>query len=126
MAEPCGRGWLDLQRYVVKAAGEWGYSNITKAVISELRALLTDLPQLPYWTLMDDTPTANAETQAWIRDSVLPPAAGSVEQAAAHSFDEPPEETTAVPGEPAPPDTYMPALEAARSGRAPATIHRLA
>src|SRR6266853_1744913 len=64
MAEPCGRAWLDLQRYVVKAAGEWGYSNITKAVTSELRALLIDLPQLPQWTLMDDTPTANAETQA--------------------------------------------------------------
>ena len=126
MAQPCGRAWLDLQRYVVKAAEQWGYSNIAKAVISELRALLADLPQLPYWTLMDDTPAANAETVAWIRDSVLQPAAGSVEQAAAHSFDEPPEEATTAPGEPAPPDTYTLALEAARSGRAPDAIQLLA
>ena len=126
MAEPCGRAWLDLQRYVVKAAQEWGYYSISKAVISELRALLADLPQLPQWTLMDDTPTANAETQAWIRNIVQAsaPSAG-VTEPSAPSFDEPSVEET-VPGEPAPPDTFTLALEAARSGRAADAIQMLA
>src|SRR5438477_1603015 len=86
MAEPCGRAWLDLQRYVVRAAEEWGYYNISKAVISELRALLADIPQLPHLTLMDDTATANAETQAWIRDVVQATGATATE-AAAPTFD---------------------------------------
>jgi type VI secretion system protein ImpA len=128
MSEPCGRAWLDLQRYVVKAADEWGYGNISKAVISELRALLRDFPDLPQWTLMDDTPTANAETQAWIRDYVLDAAtpAGSSMPASDHSFDEPVEETTTANGQPAPPDTYTLAMDAARSGRAADAIQLLA
>jgi type VI secretion system protein ImpA len=126
MAEPCGRAWLDLQRYVVKAADEWGYASIGKAVISELRALLADLPQLPHWTLMDDTPTANAETQAWIRDVVLPSGSVPSSSSANHSFDEPAEEAAAIPGEPVPPDTYTLAMDAARSGRASDAIQLLA
>ncbi|MEO8050708.1 MAG: type VI secretion system protein TssA [Acidobacteriota bacterium] len=124
MAEPCGRAWLDLQRYVVKAAEEWGYYNISKAVVSELRALLVDLPQLPQWTLMDDTPTANAETQVWIRDVVLP-APGNGTAAAAPSFSEPAAEEKVTPGEPAPPDTFTLALDAARGGRAADAIQML-
>ena len=126
MAEPCGRAWLDLQRYVVKAADEWGYAGIGKAVISELRTLLADLPQLPQWTLMDDTPTANAETQTWIRDVVLPSGSSTPSSSASHSFAEPEEEATAVPGEPVPPDTYTLAMDAARSGRASDAIQLLA
>jgi type VI secretion system protein ImpA len=76
---------------------------------------------------MDDTPTANAETQAWIRDAVLQPGAAAMDRAAGHSFDEAPEEATAAAtGEPTPPDTYTLALEAARSGRAPDAIQLLA
>jgi type VI secretion system protein ImpA len=124
MAEPSGRAWLDLQRYVVKAAEEWGYYNISKAVVSELRALLADLPQLPQWTLMDDTPTANAETQTWIRDVVqAAPASGT--EALAPSFAEPSAEESVTPGEPPPPDTFTLALEAARSGHAADAIHLL-
>jgi type VI secretion system protein ImpA len=124
MAEPCGRAWLDLQRYVVKAADEWGYSQISKGVVSELRALLVDLPQLPQLTLMDDTPTANAETQTWIRDVVQTAAANG---AGAHtpSFAEPSDEESVTPGEPAPPDTFTLALEAARSGHAGDAIQML-
>ena len=126
MAEPCGRAWLDLQRHVVKAAEEWGYYNISKAVVSELRALLMDLPQLPQWSLMDDTPTANAETQAWIRDVVqAPSAAVNGREEPAPSFDEPSAQESLPPGEPPPPDTFTLALEAARSGRAAAAIHLL-
>lgn len=73
MASPQGRGWLDLQRYVLTAcdalAGE--YDVVAGAIRGELRALLADLPGLLEMTLMDDTPTANAETRAWLRDRVL-------------------------------------------------------
>jgi type VI secretion system protein ImpA len=73
MASPQGRGWLDLQRYVLTAcdalAGE--YDVVASAIRGELRALLSDLPGLLEMTLMDDTPTANAETKGWLRDRVL-------------------------------------------------------
>jgi type VI secretion system protein ImpA len=72
---------------------------------------------------MDDTPTANAETQAWIRDVVQAAHANGTE-APAPSFDEPSEEIVA-PGEPAPPDTFALAVEAARGGHAADAIHML-
>jgi type VI secretion system protein ImpA len=124
MAEPCGRGWLDLQRYVVRAAEEWGYYNISKGVVSELRALLADVPSLPHLTLMDDTATANAETQAWIRDVVQAASGSAPAEVSAPSFDEPVVED-AAPGEPMPPDTFTLAVEAARSGRAADAIQML-
>lgn len=127
MAQPCGRAWLDLQRYVVRAAEEYGYPAIANAIRSELRSLLTDLPQLPTWTLMDDTPTANAETQAWLKEIAQPAAAEpAAEEPAPMVFDETPAETPAADGEPAPPDTYTLALEAARSGHAADAIQMLA
>ena len=70
MGMECGRGWLDLQRYVVRACYELGsyHEPIRTGVVSGLRALLADYPKLPSLTLMDDTPTANAETPAWIKE----------------------------------------------------------
>jgi type VI secretion system protein ImpA len=130
MAQPCGRAWLDLQRYVVRAAEESGYSAIAQAIRSELRALLTDLPALPAWTLMDDTPTANAETQAWLKE-VNPPAPEPA-QVQEEIYTPPPrmdDESEASPvaeGEPMPPDTFDLALEAARQGRASDAIQMLA
>ena len=47
------------------------YQPVARALKSELRALLNDFPQLPEMFLMDDTPTANLETQKWIRTSVI-------------------------------------------------------
>jgi type VI secretion system protein ImpA len=75
MAAPYGRGWLDLQRYVLTACAHLGapYDAVAAAVRSELVALLDALPQLPEATLMDDTPTANAETRAWL-DTLRPAA----------------------------------------------------
>jgi len=72
--EPCGRGWLDLQRYAVRALQELGYEAAANAVRSGLRALLADYPQLADQTLMDDTPTANAETRAWLGELAPAPA----------------------------------------------------
>jgi type VI secretion system protein ImpA len=73
MGTPHGRGWLDLQRYVLTACRELGpaYEFVATAIRAELRALIAALPQLPETTLMDDTPTANAETQAWLRGEIL-------------------------------------------------------
>jgi type VI secretion system protein ImpA len=116
VALPCGRAWLDLQRYAVKATEAYGYPAIANAIRSELRSLLADLPQLPQWTLADDTPTANPETQAWLKEIVTPPQApdpfnglGAVEP--------PKAESNGAGGESvAPPDAFQVAMEAARSG----------
>lgn len=72
MATPHGRGWLDLQRYVLEACEALGaeYDAVAGAVRTELQGLLRDLPGLAEANLMDDTPTANEETRAWLRDTV--------------------------------------------------------
>jgi type VI secretion system protein ImpA len=68
MATPSGRGWLDLQRYVLTAMEALGssYQAAADAVKGALATLLRDVPQLLSATLMDDTPTANAETLEWL------------------------------------------------------------
>jgi type VI secretion system protein ImpA len=73
MAQVYGRGWLDLQRYTLVACEALGaeYEPVRNALRSALRSLLADLPELPSLTLMDDNPTANAETLAWLRQSDL-------------------------------------------------------
>ena len=114
MAMPCGRGWLDLQRYAVKALYEYGYSGIASAIRSEVRSLVADLPQLPQWTLADDTPTANAETQAWLKEVTAPPQAVNGFQAMPSMEEGAPAAST--PGESALPDAFQVAMESARSG----------
>lgn len=71
MATPFGRGWLDLQRYVFTACAGLGdeYENVTSTMRGELRSLLQDLPGLIDMTLMDDSPTANAETRGWLAET---------------------------------------------------------
>ncbi|HTK53357.1 MAG TPA: type VI secretion system protein TssA, partial [Gemmatimonadaceae bacterium] len=68
MATPQGRGWIDLQRYVLTACERLGgsFDGVAAGVRSELRTLLAALPQLREMTLMDDAPTANGETQDWL------------------------------------------------------------
>ncbi|HTE46794.1 MAG TPA: type VI secretion system protein TssA [Gemmatimonadaceae bacterium] len=79
MGSPQGRGWIDLQRYVLTAVDALGssYFPVAAAMRGALRSLLTDLPQLLDMTLMDDTPTANAETRAWLRNGDLLPSEAS-------------------------------------------------
>jgi len=74
MGTPQGRGWIDLQRYALTACDALGsdYFAVATAMRGALRALLADLPQLLDMTLMDDTPTANVETRAWLRAQILP------------------------------------------------------
>lgn len=70
MARPDGRGWLDLQRHVVTACEQLGsdYDRVAAAIRGELALLLRDIPSLADSTLMDDTPTANAETRRWLQE----------------------------------------------------------
>jgi type VI secretion system protein ImpA len=74
MALPCSRAWLDLQRFVVEACEALGsdYEAIARAIRSEIKALVTDLPQLLDANLMDDTPVANSETRAWLKSISQP------------------------------------------------------
>jgi type VI secretion system protein ImpA len=123
MGMECGRGWLDLQRYVARACYELGsyYEPIRSAVISGVRALLADYPQLPELTMMDDTATANTETIGWIKENVTAGAAAEPGyHAAAYQDDAAPQ-----PGTPAAPDTFELAMQAARSGRAQEGIEML-
>ncbi len=75
MSLPCGRGWLDLQRYCVRACEALGseYEAVAAGIRAELKTLLVDYPDLLSSSLMDDTPAANAETQTWLKESILPP-----------------------------------------------------
>lgn len=75
MALPCSRAWLDLQRFAVEACVGLGdnYSAIAIAIRSGLRGVLQDLPHLLEATLSDDTPVANHQTQAWLRELLAEP-----------------------------------------------------
>jgi len=69
MATPAGRGWLDLQRYALRATDELGseYASVGTAMRSELRALLREVPSLVDMTMMDGLPTASPDTRNWLR-----------------------------------------------------------
>jgi len=117
MGLPCGRGWLDLQRYTVRACEGLGHELVVAAICAGLRSLLSDYPHLVCASLSDDTPAANNETQAWIAERISPPPPSPPEPeiiAAPH-----PAATAAVAGNngSAPPDVLELAHQAARSGR---------
>jgi type VI secretion system protein ImpA len=124
MAQPCGRAWLDLQRYVVTALDQYGYPEVAAAIKSAVRALMNDLPRLRRSTLTDDTPTANQETQQWLDNIIAEGSAAGAPQSPAMRDEE--EEVEARPGgEPAPPDSYDLAVQAIRQGRSREAIEIL-
>ena len=84
MSLPCSRAWLDLQRFVIEACVGLGgdYDVIAVAIRSELKGLLRDLPQLLQTNLLDDTPAANSETQAWVQELLSETPAQAAEAAA--------------------------------------------
>ncbi|MDE3188672.1 MAG: type VI secretion system protein TssA [Acidobacteriota bacterium] len=105
VGEPCGRGWLDVHRYIWKAASELGHYAIAAGVTATLQALLKDLPEVASWTLSDDTPTANPETQRWLEEMVIPkpPEAAMTEaqpEPVMYSSDPEPESEAAEDGPP--------------------------
>jgi type VI secretion system protein ImpA len=122
---PCGRGWLDVHRYAVRACQETGYEAAATAIRSGLRGLLSDYPQLPDLTLLDDTPTANAETKAWLAEFVNPPAAPQMESFIPAAPEPEEEESGNGAGEKVL-DAFDMAMEAVRSGRAQDAIDMLA
>lgn len=125
--EPCGRAWLDVHRYVWKASYEAGYSAVSAAVVSTVQALLRDLPELPTWTLDDDTPAANPETQRWLEEMVIakPPDAAVAEAAAAPQPIYVAPVVTESAEEGAPPDAMDLARDFIRRGQLPQAIQLL-
>ena len=115
MALPCARAWLDLQRFVVEACDGLGsgYESIARAIRSELKALVTDIPQLLDATLMDDTPAANAETRAWLVALTQAPAEPATGEPAPHASSN--GLGAKWPGQPT--DAYAQAVQALREGQ---------
>jgi type VI secretion system protein ImpA len=125
--QPCGRAWLDLQRYACYACQFAGNDAVADAILAGLKSLLADVPQVLQWTLADDTPPANLETMAWLKErGVLPgdpaelapaPVAPPVQQV----WYAPPGALRApAPSEEgaqeAPPDAYELAMQTAQAG----------
>jgi type VI secretion system protein ImpA len=118
MAQAYGRGWLDLQRYVLTACDGLGsaYEPVTAAITGALRTLLRDIPDLSLMTMMDDTATANAETREWLRARGL---IGGVEE-------EPEELVAPAPGRrTGGRDAYDRALDRVRAGEPQRAIELL-
>lgn len=116
MGQPCGRGWLDLQRYVFRAANELGYYQIAAAIRAEVNALLADYPALRQASLLDDTPAANPETLAWL-DEIAPAAPAKAAYTPAAMEDATEASWAAPDGGPEIVDANEVAMQAARSGR---------
>jgi type VI secretion system protein ImpA len=119
MALPCSRAWLDLQRFVVEACDALGsgYEAIARAIRSELKALVTDVPQLLDATLMDETPAANAETRAWLVSLTQAPAEPSTTtgEQPLRALPSPNGTGSRWPGQAT--DAYASALQALREGQ---------
>jgi type VI secretion system protein ImpA len=115
MALPCSRAWLDLQRFVVEACDGLGsgYEAVARAIRSELKTLVTDIPQLLDATLMDETPAANCETRAWLVSLTQTPAEASAPAASANGASN--GLGSKWPGQPT--DAYASALQALREGQ---------
>ena len=90
MALPCGRGWIDLQRYAITACGhlDKNYAAVETALKDALRAYLMEVPQILEMTMMDDTPTANGETQAWLQNEIGIPTGVSMEKSTPRATDD--------------------------------------
>ena len=125
LGDRSARAWLDLQRYIWRAASGAGYDAIAVAVVATTRALLQDIPELRTWTLDDDTPAANLETQQWIDAEILPPAPVAMTESDAATA-----ETTGTRSQPAEveeetPEIYEAALALLKSGKAREAISML-
>jgi type VI secretion system protein ImpA len=118
MALPCSRAWLDLQRWVIEACEALGsdYEAIAQAIRSELKALVTAIPQLLEATLMDDTPAANSETRAWLKSisQEAPPQVATADASTSTPV-APDGFVSRWPGQPG--DVYAMALQALREGQ---------
>lgn len=117
MGLPCGRGWLDLQRYAVSACENLGLGAVSSAICAELRSLLSDFPALPSANLSDGTQAANNETQMWITTTILPPPPAPPEPEILVGRSTPPTAVASGDNGTSAPDVQELAQQAARSGR---------
>ena len=124
-SEPCGRAWIDLQRYAWRACYELAYAEVCNAIVSGMKALLTDITSLLDSTLDDDTPTANAETKQWIADYVLPPQPTAPGEEQEYSPEPAFEESTEQNSGSSEPDVCQAASERADAGDLEAAIEML-
>ncbi len=110
MAQGCARGWLDLQRYAITACDHLGepYRLASAAMRASLVEMLRAAPDLPSMTMMDDTPTANVETQAWLKTEL------NLAQSASSSDGNAEEQEPGMQ----PPNTFDVAMDAVRGGNA--------
>lgn len=117
--QPCGRGWLDVHRYTVMAFRELGaeFEPAAAAVCSGVESLLSDYPDIVRLSLLDDTPAANADTQAWLHESGRAALAQVPEMPPAQDVSE-----AGQQGEGVPPDAYELAKQAMQAGRAEEAI----
>ncbi|HET9743030.1 MAG TPA: type VI secretion system protein TssA [Terriglobales bacterium] len=113
MSTPCGRAWIDLQRYAWESCYNLSYSAVAKAICSETRALLEDYPSLLSASLSDGTAAADQATRDWVRDNVMPAAAADEAQEAPAMHYEQPEASH----ENGKADYFDAAFQLARSGR---------
>jgi type VI secretion system protein ImpA len=119
-AGPCGRAWLDLQRYAVEACRYSGCFAPANAIVSELHALITEFPELPKAMLADDTPAANPETIQWLLNENVTAEPVSAPSVPVEQWNFTPEAAPPAANHeavPSVPDSYELALQAARSGR---------
>jgi type VI secretion system protein ImpA len=125
--EPCGRAWLDVHRYIWRASYENSYTGISASVISTLQMLLKDIPEIPTWTLSDDTPTANQETQKWLEEMVIPkpPEPVAAEASAEESSYYAPPAAKGEEAEEAEPDVLQVARDMMARGQLPQALQLL-
>jgi type VI secretion system protein ImpA len=115
LGSSCGTMWFDLQRYTTKACQELGsdYDPVVRAIRSSVIALVTDFPDLPKSTFLDDTSVASPETLTWLEENF-----GS-----SHRKDEEgvaifgPQASPTTDGNEQPPDVQELAMRAVGSGR---------
>jgi type VI secretion system protein ImpA len=132
MSLPCSRGWLDLHKFAVDACAGLGsdYSGIAIAIRSELKTLTRDVPQVLEVSLLDDTPAANSETQAWLRE-LLAETPSSVPEGASAREGDPVAEAPVIENHSAPGwhrkfvDSYDLANEALKAGQTEKAIETM-
>lgn len=130
LGRPEGRAWLDAHRYALTAmsSGSADRSAAIGVCRALLRAVLAEYPELPRAELADDTPTANAETRAWIESEILPPSPPPSEPEAYLPPIPPVDHANFAAGEEpsqTEPDPWELALEDVRGGRPSEGLNRL-
>jgi type VI secretion system protein ImpA len=73
LGTPCGCGWLDLYRHLWTSCREADWKAQQRSIVGVVSQVLLEMPELPGWTLNDDTPVANAGTIRWLREEITPP-----------------------------------------------------